>query len=148
VAAEVVAVDLPSYCKIIHYKLWPPVVVVVAEQVIKAAAVIVQGRTGRPMPDTTVKQGQIIQLTVVVAAVAVADTMAEPVAEAMVVHTAAGLAQATLAVRQEILVPAGVSVIQMDLHQMAEHQVANQVSLFRIMWDWVGRLDVPVAMDI
>jgi len=123
-------------------------VVVVAEQAIKAVVEIAQGRMARPAPDLTGKQAQVIQPTVVVVVVVVVDIMVALEAAVTGVHTVVGRVQATLVAKQEIREPAGVLLIQMDLRQMAEHQVGNRALRFRTMWDWVGRLDVLVAMDI
>jgi hypothetical protein len=88
----------------------------------------------RLIPDTTAKQAHHIQPMVVVAAVEVVDTMAAPVAAATAAHMVDIQVQATLAGKQEILVPAGVLNIQMGLHPMAETLAGNRASLYRIMW--------------
>jgi hypothetical protein len=148
VAAEVAVAALPSYYKITYCKLWPAVEVGAAARVIKAVVVIVPDHTVRLMLDTTAKQAQVIQPTAAVAVVEVVDTMAAPVAAATAAHMVDIQVQATLAGKQEILVPAGVLNIQMGLHPMAEHPVGCQALLCQIMWDWVDRLVVPAAMAI
>jgi hypothetical protein len=148
VAAEVAVVVLPSYYKITYCKLWPVEVVAEVAAAIKAPAVIVQGRTARLMLDTTAKLEQVIHPMAVVEVVVEVDTMVAPAVEVMEAHTVVGQAPATPAAKQEILAPAGVSVILADLHPMGELLAGNRVSLYRTMWPWVGQLDVQEAMAI
>jgi hypothetical protein len=93
-------------------------------------------------------QEQIIQPTVVAVVAVVADLMVALEVGAMVVHMADILVQVTPGVRQETLVPAGVLLIQMDLHPMAEPLAGNRASLYRIMWPWADQPVVPEATDM
>jgi hypothetical protein len=69
----------------------------------------------------------------VVAVVVAVDIMVVLEAEVTEVHTAGGRAQAIQVVKQGTRALAGVLLIQMDSHLMAEHLVGNLVSLFQII---------------
>jgi hypothetical protein len=148
VAAVVAGEDQLSCCKITYYKLWPLAAGVEEEQAIKAVVVIVLAHTVKLMLDTTAKQEQVIQLMVVAAVVVAVDIMVALEVAATAAHMVGIQEPAIQEVKQEILVPAGVLLIQMGLHPMVELLAGNRVLLCRIMWDWVDQLDVPAATDI
>jgi hypothetical protein len=108
-------------------KEWPvaeEVAEVVAEILTLAAAALDQ--MGKLKLDSMANWADHTRQLVVAEVEVVAGTMAALAAVATGVHMVDGRAQVMLVVKQEILVPVGVLVIQMDLIPMVVHLVGNQ----------------------